>query len=153
MRHGRYYPVLREGDYLAVSETCRIYRFNDRSLGHELREIKAFMGTLDSKPLPSLREAQNAVQEKRQKEILANSKGRTGPTDLPDRGPGSIRRTLRTAAGVAGPVFEFVANGFESLFGRSISAEEKTLAEVNQHEAQVAAERAKRQRAEYDRGR
>jgi len=153
MRLGRYHPVLREGEYLALNETGRIYRFNDQSLGHELREIKAFMGKLDSKPLPSLREAQNAVHEKRQKEILANSKGRTGPNDLPDRGTGSIRRTLRTAAGVAGPVIEFISNGFESLFGRSISREEKTLAEVTQHEAQRAAERAKQRRGEYDRGR
>lgn len=153
MRLGRYHPILREGEYLAVSETGKIYRFNDQSLGHELREIKAFMGKLDNKPLPSLREAQNAVQEKRQKEISANMKERTGPNDLPDRGPGSIRRTLRTAAGVAGPVFEFLSNGFESLFGRTISREEKTLAEVTQHEAQKATERAKQRRGEYDRGR
>jgi hypothetical protein len=153
MRAGRYHPILREGEYLAVNERGKIYRFNDQSLGHELREIKAFMGKLDNKTLPSLREAQNAVHEKRQKEIQADMKERTGPNDLPDRGPGSIRRTLRTAAGVAGPVFEFISNGFESLFGRSTSAEEKTLAEVTQHETQKATERAKQRRGEYDRGR
>jgi hypothetical protein len=153
MRVGRYHPILKEGEYLAVGETGRIYRFNDQTLGHELREIKAFMGQLDGKSLPSLQEAKNAVEEKRQKEMVANTKERTGPRDSQDRASISIRRTVSATGRMAGMAFEFIANGFESLFGRSISREDRTLAEVTQHEAQAAGERAKRQRGEYERGR
>ncbi len=151
MRLGRYHPILREGEYVAVGKAGRIYRFNDNTLGHELREIKAFMGQLDDKPMPSLRETLNLVEEKRQKEI-ATRPGPELPSDRPGREDNSMRmgrvslRTIRAA-------FEFVSNGFEALFGRTISPEERTLAEVKEHESKVATRRAKRDRGDDDRGR
>jgi hypothetical protein len=152
MRLGRYHPILHEGQYLALNDTGRIYQFNDRTLGHELREIKAFMGRLYDKPMPSLREAQNAVQEKRQKEIAASNRESLAD-DLPGRESASLRRIVRGTERLVGVAFEFVANGFESLFGRSISPEERTLAEVTQHEMQTAARRAKKERGDDDRER
>lgn len=152
MRLGRYHPILHEGQYLAVSDAGRIYQFNDRTLGHEVREIKVFMGRLDDKPMPSLREAQNAVQEKRQKEIAA-SNHRSLAEDLPGRESASLRRIVRGTERMVGVAFEFVANGFESLFSRSISPEERTLAEVTQHEMKAAGRRAKRDRGDDNRER
>jgi hypothetical protein len=153
IRLGRYHPRLHEGEYLAVSDAGRIYQFNDRSLGHEQREIKAFMSKLDEQPMPSLREAQAAVQEKRQKEILANAKGPSMPDDLAGRGIASVRRRLRATERLVAPVFEFVSNGFESLFARTLSREEMTLNELTQHETKSAEKRAKRDRGEEDRER
>jgi hypothetical protein len=153
MRFGRYHPRLHEGEYIAVSERGQNYRFNDRTLGHELREIKAFMGKLDDKPMPSLREAQAALQEKRQKEITASeSKRPSSPGDLPGRENGSVQ-IGRGSAKVIAFAFEFVSDGFEKLFGRSISREERTLSEVTQHENDKAGHRAKKDRGEDDRGR
>ncbi len=151
MRFGRYHPRLREGEYLAVSDKGQTYRFNDRTLGHELREIKAFMGRLDDKPMPSLREAQAAVQEKRQKEIAASER-QSLPGDLSERESNSAR-VGRGTARLIGAAFEFVANGFEALFGRSMSREESTLVAVKQHELDIAAKQAKRDRGDDDRGR
>lgn len=151
MRLGRYQPTFNEGEYLAVGTAGRIYRFNDHSLGHEFREIKAFMDQLDERPLPSLRETLNLVEEKRQKEI-AERPGPDLPGDLPSRGGDSIR-LVRAYFTVFKMGFEVVSKGFEALFGRTISPEERMLAEVVEHEQGVASRRAKRDRGEYDRGR
>ena len=154
MRFGRYHPRLHEGEYIAVSQRGQNYRFNDRTLGHELREIKAFMGKLDDKPMPSLREAQAAVQEKRQKEIAA-TEGRSQPRDRFDVHDleSKLMSVGRGSVKVVGIVFEFVSDGFESLFGRSISREERTLSEVTTHEDGKAGRRAKKDRGEDDRDR
>jgi hypothetical protein len=122
-------------------------------LGHELREIKAFMGKLDNKPLPSLREAQAAVQEKRQKDITqSESKRQSSPGDLPERENSSVRM-VRGSAKVIAFAFEFISDGFEKLFGRSISREERTLSEVTERENENAVRRAKKDRGDDDRGR
>ena len=78
-RQGRYQPILREGEYIAVSERGQGYRLDERSLGHELREVKAFMSGLDGRPMPSLREVQNAVHEKRTREINVAQDGSCSP--------------------------------------------------------------------------
>ena len=121
-RFGRYHPILREGEYLAVSGKGNIYRLNGNSLGHSDREIRAFMGQLAEKGLPSLREAKAAVEDKRQKEIAASS-GQSLPGDRQNRGKAPVR-TGRGTGRLAGMAFTFVANGFEAIFGRSISPEE-----------------------------
>jgi hypothetical protein len=109
------------------------------------------MGRLDDKPMPSLREAQAAVQEKRQKEIAASER-QSLPGDLSERESNSAR-VGRGTARLIGAAFEFVANGFEALFGRSMSREESTLVAVKQHELDIAAKQAKRDRGDDDRGR
>jgi hypothetical protein len=153
MRLGRYQPRLQEGEYIAVSQRGQNYRFNDRTLGHELREIKAFMGKLDDKPMPSLREAQAAVQEKRQKEIMASeSKHEYTPGNLSERENRSVQ-IGRGSAKVIAFAFEFVSDGFEKLFGRSISREDRTLAEVTERENENAGRRSKRDRGEDERDR
>ncbi|HTB11096.1 MAG TPA: MobA/MobL family protein [Bryobacteraceae bacterium] len=160
-RLGRYSPTLREGEYVAVSDRGQAYRLTQRALNHEDREIKAFMGALDQRPMPSLREVQDAVQEKRQKDIAASQSQGLEPATFGSRATGMILRTGRIAQKVVGGVAEkavgrplvWVANAFESLLAQSISPEERQLAAVLEHEKQAAIERAERQRGGYGRGR
>ena len=152
-RFGRYSPILHEGEYVAVSDRGQAYRLTQRSVSHEDREIRAFMAALDQKPMPSLREVQNAVQEKRQKEIVADQRNGPTTTGAGFRLPGSLRRTNRIAKKVIGQSLVWVANAFESLLAQSVSPEERQLAAVLEHEKQAAAQRAERQRGGYDRGR
>ena len=152
-RFGRFSPILREGEYVAVSDRGLAYHLTKGSVSHENREIKAFMSALDQKPMPSLREAQNAVEEKRQREIAAAETGGLEPprsrTVLRD----TLRITGRTARKIVGMPFVFVANAFESLFSTSTSPEERELGAVLEHERKIAVERAERQRGGYDHGR
>jgi MobA/MobL family len=152
MRQGRYHPILKEGEYVAVNERGQAYRLNRNSVSHNDREVKAFLSTLDQTPMPSLRQVQNAVHEKRMQEIDPASRGFTA-TDLRTRSAGSLRRTRRVAERVAGQTLDFVATAFETLFTRTITPEERQLAAVLDHERQVAIERRERQHSNYDRAR
>jgi hypothetical protein len=152
MRQGRYHPTLKEGEYVAVNDLGQAYRLNRNSISHENWEVEAFMSKLDQTPMPSLRQVQNAVHEKRMQEIDPASRGFT-TTNLRTRSPGSLRRTRRLAERVAGQTLEFVATAFETLFTRTISPEERQLAAVLDHERQVAIERHKRQHSGYERER
>jgi hypothetical protein len=152
MRQGRYHPILKEGEYVAVNDRGQAYRLNKNSVSHENREVKAFMSKLDQTPMPSLRQVQNAVHEKRMQEIDPAPRGFPA-TNLRTRSAGSLRRTGRVAERVAGRTLEFVATAFETLFTRTISPEERQLAAVLDHERQVAIERRERQHSSYGRER
>jgi len=39
-RQGGYHPILREGEYIAVNERCFGYLLNQRSVGHDSREVR-----------------------------------------------------------------------------------------------------------------
>jgi hypothetical protein len=152
-RFGRYSPTLTPGEYVVVNDLGQAYRLNDRSLGHALREVKAFMSRLDDKPMPSLREALNAVEEKRIKGIIAANRDGTERGDLVGRSISPTREVRRTAGKLAAGSFQFVANGFEALFARTLTPEERKVAEILDHERQRATERGNRQRGDYERGR
>jgi hypothetical protein len=104
------------------------------------------MSKLDAKPMPTLREVENAVHEKRMKEVDAS------PRDIEPTNRrlgfgtvlGRVRRGTERAMAQA---FDRAAGGFESLFAPKITPEERRLAEVQEHEQQLAAERAERQRS------
>lgn len=158
-RHGRYFPVLREGEYVAISDRGSAYRLNEESVGHNPREVKAFMSALDQKQMPSLREAQNAVHEKLQKEIDPTPRDwrQADPTYVAARGLDRVgeiaKKIISTPMHAASRGFDaaakpldLAATAFESLFARPISPEERKLAEVQQHEQDLAAERAERER-------
>jgi hypothetical protein len=119
----------------------------------ELREIKAFMSGLDDKPMPSLAEARATVQEKREKDIRASESKRLSSAGDAPHGENKAVHLGRTGLRAVAVTFEFVSDGFESLFGRSISREERGLSEVTQHESDKAGRRAKKDRGENDRDR
>jgi hypothetical protein len=145
-RHGRYCPLLEKGEYIVVSDRGSEFRLDDRSVGHNFREVRAFMSKLDQKPMPSLREVQNAVDERRFKEIDASPRDFEPTNGRPGFGPvlGRVRRGTERAMAQA---FDRAAGGFESLFSPKVTPEERRLAEVQEHEQQIAAERAERQRS------
>jgi hypothetical protein len=145
-RQGGYHPILREGEYVAVSEEGGAFRLGDQSVGHSFREVKAFMSKLDAKPMPTLREVENAVHEKRMKEMDASPRDIEPTNRRLGFGPvlGRVRRGTERAMAQA---FDRAAGGFESLFAPKITPEERRLAEVQEHEQQLAADRAERQRS------
>jgi len=151
-RHGGYSPLLTEGEYIAVSDRGSAYRLNDRTVGHNVREVKAFMSGLDEKPMPTLREVQNEVHEKRLEEVMRREDGSRGDGSWTGQevSLGGIMRAGETVLGAPALVF---ADLFESLFAPKITPEERRLGEVMEHERQVAAERAERQRSGHDRSR
>jgi hypothetical protein len=108
IRQGRYHPILRESEYVVVSNRGFAYRLNERGLGHEGREVRAFMGKLDDKPIQSLRELRNAVQEQRLRQIdpeQGNARASNGRAGLQP----SIGRIKRAAERTLLKTFEFVA--------------------------------------------
>jgi hypothetical protein len=151
-RRGGYHPILREGEYIVVNDRGSAFRLNDHSLGHETREVRAFMANLDQKPVQSLRELQNAVHERRLREVdpisadFMGTGGRVGPK-LP------LGRIERAAERSVGKAFDFLATAFESLFAPKITPEERRLAEAMEHEREAATEQAERRRGGSDRDR
>jgi hypothetical protein len=151
-RYGRSCPILQKGEYVVVTETGSALRLDDKTVGHNLRETNAFMSKIDGKPLPSLREALNAVQEKRQKDIeLREKNGRNDGAS--HRGASLGRGVTRGAEKIATAPVLALADAFESLFAPKLSPEEKRLAEVMEHDRQLAAERAERHRDQGGRDR
>ena len=144
-RHGRYSPILEKGEYIVVSDRGSAFRLDDRSVGHNFREVRAFMSKLDQKPMPSLREVQNAVDEKRLKEMDASPRD-FGPTNGRPGFGRALGRVGRATERAVAQAFDGAAGGFESLFSPKVTPEERRLAEVQEHEQQLAAERAERRR-------
>jgi hypothetical protein len=143
--YDRYSPILGKGEYVVVSDRGSAFRLGDRSVGHSFPEVKAFMSKLDAKPMPTLREVQNAVDEKRLKEIdpTPHDFGRTN--GRPNARP-VLGRAARATERVLAQTLDWAAGAFESLFSPKVTPEERRLAEVQQHEQQLAAERAERHR-------
>lgn len=144
-RDDRYSPILSKGEYVVVSDRGSAFRLGDQSVGHSFREVKAFMSKLDTKPMPSLREVQNAVDEKRLKEIDPTPRDFGRTNGRPSGGP-VLGRVGRATERVLAQTLDWAAGGFESLFSPKITPEDRRLAEVQEHEQQLAAERAERQR-------
>jgi hypothetical protein len=145
-RYGRLCPILEKGEYIVVSDRGSGFRLDDRSVGHNFREVRAFMSTLDKKPMPSLREVQNAVDEKRLKEIDPTPQDFGRADGRPGVGA-TLGRVGRAAGRIVAKELDGLAGAFESLFSPKITPEERRLAEVLEHDKQLAAERAERHRS------
>ncbi len=150
-RQGGYHPILREGEYVVVTDRGSAYRLNEGSVGHDFREVKAFMGKLNTKPVQSLRELQNAVHEKRLQQTNPE-RGNIRPANGRFAVAPSIDRIERVAERSVMKTFDFVASTFESLFAPKVTPEERRLATAQEHERQ-ATEQAERHRATSDRDR
>lgn len=149
MRHGRYHPILKEGEYVAVNERGFAYRLDNHSVGHELREVKAFMGGLDSRPVQSLREAQNVVEERRIEQAVRDQKtGRSSAPTISDQPLG-----LRAASRSLRKALDFVIGPAEAIFAPTMTPEERKLTEVQERARRAADEQAMRHRRNNERER
>lgn len=144
-RYDKFSPILGYGEYVVVSDRGSAFRLGDYSVGHSFREVKAFMSKLDAKPMPTLREVQNAVDEKRLKELYPRPDGFAATNLRTGIGP-VLRPAVRTAGRIIAKPLDWAAGAFESLFSPKVTPEERRLAEVMEHEQQLAAERAERHR-------
>ncbi len=146
VRQGGYYPILREGEYIVTAKNGLSYQLNHRSVGHEAREVRAFLAPLDQKQMPSLREVRAQVHEVQLKNITEREQGRSERNGMAREKGVSLKRVAGIGGKVFAPAFA-LADAFESLFARTITPEERRLAEIEKHEREAATERAERQRS------
>ena len=145
-RHGRYAPILREGEYVVVDRHNHVYQLNPRNTGLSERRMTDFTKPLDlDRSILSLRTTQMEVEEERIKGIDPKPRGWHGRSSRgkDTRLPGRINRS---AERVAGKTLEFAAGAVESFFARSLTPQEKERGRIADLERQLAAEAAERQR-------
>jgi len=162
-RQGGYHPLLREGEYLVVNDLGFACRLNDRSVGHEFREVKAFMGKLDSTPIASLREVQASVQEKRMKQVDPRpyeppvgqklNRGLIAAARDTTAGGLEIAGAVRNASRVGGRALGFGIRFVESFLAPVLTPEQKAEGKIAEQERQSAADQAERKRRNDDRDR
>jgi hypothetical protein len=161
-RQGGYHSILRPGEYIALNERGQADRFHSHTVGHEVREIRAFLSALDEKPLPSLKETRKVIEEK----YMASIDPRPW-SDLPEQ---KLRAGLRSAINTGGKlpgaaigaVGSAVRSGFKALnfvsslgdlFSPRLTPEQKMEGEIAHQERRISDEQALRRRREQERSR
>jgi len=104
------------------------------------------MKELDAKPVPSLREVRNAIQERQIDRRPADFWG----GDRSARSAGGMQRTTER---LARKTLEFATEAVESLGAPILTREQKRQGQIADRERRIAAEDAERQRRSHDRDR
>lgn len=178
-RSGKYYPILREGEYVILTEQGDGYRLNERTTGDALRSIQEFMAPLDPTPVRSLWETRRFIEERRMEDIDSSP----DPADLTRPGRGELRTTAKEAVRLldmvatratkavrgSGKVMEFVGSAIEGFFAPTLTPEQRREGEraariraaeaedkadfTRQVAAQAEARRQEQERAAHERQR
>ena len=174
-RFGKYYPILREGEYVVLDERGHGYRLNDRTTSADFRSIQEFMAPLDPAPVKSLWETRRIIEERRIENIDHGNDSDPASRELRTtlKHGARILDTTATRAKKAmrapGKVMEFAGSAIEGFFAPTLTPAQKREAEraarfrtaeaedaadlSRQVAAQAEARRQEQERAAYERHR
>lgn len=115
--HGRWVPVLREGEYVAVSRHGDVYRLTEKVAGASFAETEQFMSALDAHPVESVAGTREIMQHMREAALMARATQRasgapeySGRDDAAQFGQAQLGRVL-------GQTLDYFANIAEEAIG------------------------------------
>ena len=96
---GNYAPSYREGEIVAVTESARVYRLNERTTGADRAGVEKFLARLDRTPLQSIEATQQMMHDRAaQREAAAQLFSLLNPVRQPEKDPRPNARPGRVTA-------------------------------------------------------
>jgi len=143
---GKYAPIFREGEIVAVDERAYVYRLTKEKTGIDRRDMQRYLRTLDTSKMQGIDDARKMMKDRAATKHRRAVRDGLHGTGKQDRRIGKvINRGIRQGLSIVAGGIEAFARGFESLLSPPVPLTRQQAAivrEENQRHANAAEKKA-----------